>query len=86
MNSKILKAFFHRGRKKFVPWLAEEIARKLDMDVDDVNTGLRSLAAESLAKSRKAEGHGTRPTWELTTLGKAEAENMLRAEEIVRAK
>ncbi len=86
MHPKLLKAFWHRGRKTFVPWMAFELARKLDMPQDQVVTGLRGLAAIGYAKSRKAERDAEgRSTWSLTELGKAEAENMIRAEELMRA-
>lgn len=86
MKEQILKAFWHRGRKTFVPWLATELANRTKLDQEIVIATLKSLAYDGLAKSRKIDAHGGTNTWTLTTTGKEEAAFLLRAEEIVRAR
>ena len=87
MNIKLLKAFYHRGRKTFVPWLSSELARKMNEPHDEIIIGLRHLAQIGYARARRAERDAEgRSTWSLTELGKAEAEQIIRADEIVRAR
>ena len=85
MNPKVLKAFFHKGRKTFVPWMAFELARKTDMTIDETLFGLRGLSQLGYAKARKTGKEvDSKSTWELTALGKAEAMQLLVAEEFIR--
>jgi hypothetical protein len=80
-------AFYHKGRKKFVPWLALELARKMNRDPDLVVNDLKGLAQDGLAKSNRImRGNTTFSTWELTKAGQDEALQIIRAEEMVRAR
>jgi hypothetical protein len=86
MNPKVLKAFFHKGRKTFVPWMAFELARKTDMTTDEILPSLRGLSQLGYAKARKTGKEvDSKSTWELTALGKAEAMQLLVAEEFIKA-
>jgi DNA-binding MarR family transcriptional regulator len=86
MRNEILKAFHHKGRKKFVPWLVSELARKMKRDPDLVINALKGLAQEGMAKSAKAMRGHDRSIWELTKAGQAEATSIMLAEEMVRSR
>lgn len=85
MKEQILKAFYHKGRKAFVPWLASELATRTNQDQDAVLSALRGFAYEGFANAYKVDGHKGLSVWALTSLGKSKAKEIMRAEEIARA-
>lgn len=87
MKEHTLKAFYHKGRKKFVPWLAIELARKMNRDPDLVINDLKALGQDGLSKSNRImRGNTSYSTWELTKAGEAEATSIMLAEEMVKSR
>lgn len=85
MNEKLLRAFFHRGRKKFLPWLNHELARRVDADPIEVERALRMLSRQGLVYGKQASREvDARSAFELTSLGRAEVMQMLMAEEQIK--
>lgn len=85
MKERLLTAFFHRGRKQFVPWLASELSRRVKRSPDDVDVELRGLDLTGMARSRATDGHSQTSTWELTQAGMIEARAIMAAAEVVRS-
>lgn len=85
MKNRILKAFWHRGRKKFLPWTLNEIAKRSDMYPDQTLDALRGLAVAGLAQSKSTtRGKRSDATWQLTPAGQAEAANIITAEAFIK--
>lgn len=80
LTPTVLKAFWHRSRKLFVPWTAQELARKLRADPDKVTLALFTLARVGSAANRRPAGNGEPSTWHLTNAGQAEARALMTAE------
>lgn len=85
MKERLMTAFYHRGRKQFVPWLASELSRRVKRDPDAVDIELRGLAATGMARSRATDGKFQTATWELTQAGMIEARAVMAAAEVVRS-
>lgn len=85
MKERLLVAFFHRGRKRFVPWLGVELAKRLNRPQDDVDAELRGLSATGMARSSNTHGRLGTSTWELTQAGMIEARAIMAAQEVVRS-
>lgn len=79
MKERVLKAFFHRGRKAFVPWTVDEIARRVQERPDSVFSAMIELNRNGLANSMKSH-HGGIQSWHLTEAGKAIALSIITAE------
>lgn len=87
MKERVMVAFYHKGRKQFVPWLLAELARKMNRDPDLILIDLKGLAQDGLAKSNRIlRSNTTHCTWELTKAGQDEATSILLAEEMVRSR
>lgn len=80
LNPAVLRAFWHKSRKMFLPWTAPEIARRLKADPDAVTLALWSLARVGSAATRRPAGNGEPSTWHLTPAGQAEARALFTAE------
>lgn len=78
MKERLLTAFFHRGRKQFVPWTMAELCNRIKRAPDDVATELRGLNQTGLAVV-KSEG------WQLTQAGMIEARAIMAAQEMARS-
>lgn len=85
MKERLLMAFYHRGRAKFVPWLCAELSRRVKRSPDEVEIELRGLALTGMAKSKPVDGHRGTATWELTQAGMIEARAIMAAAEVVRS-
>ena len=83
MKERVLKAFFHRGRKAFVPWTVEEIARRVKERSDKVSAVMMELNRSGLAGSMKTHQVGIH-SWHLTEAGKAIALSIITAEDFVK--
>lgn len=90
MSERILKAFYHRGRRTFVCWTLEELSKRTSTAPDDLLPLLRGLAQKQFVRGLK--GHvrdhvrGVDPTtWELTPAGKAQAAQIIHAEAMARS-
>lgn len=84
MKERILKAFYHRSRREFTPWLASELAKRTGYDLDEVNAQLGGLARSGHTKPQHIERRGGTTIWELTTMGKAEARLIVAANALAR--
>lgn len=78
MKERLLCAFYHKGRKQFVPWTMAELCNRIKRAPDDVATELRGLNQTGLAVV-KAEG------WQLTQAGMIEARAIMAAQEMARS-
>lgn len=78
MKERLLTAFYHRGRKQFVPWTFGELCNRIKRAPDDVATELRGLNKTGLAVV-KSEG------WQLTQAGMIEARAIMAAQEMARS-
>lgn len=83
MKERVLKAFFHKGRKMFVPWTVDEIARRVKERPDHVSTAMIELNRNGLANSMKSHHAGIQ-SWHLTEAGKAIALSIITAEDFVK--
>lgn len=79
MKERILKAFWHRGRKAFVPWTTQELATRAKLPHDKISVAMGSLVLSGLAVSQKTHMAGFQ-TWHLTEAGKVAASNIITAE------
>lgn len=85
-KNDLLKSFYHRGRKTFVSWTTEEIARRVNADMFDVGQALRGLARAGLMTANNIGVHGTHiSAWKLTSAGQAKARAIMAAQEVVRS-
>lgn len=80
MRERILKAFFHRTRRAFVPWTPLEIARRTKEPLHVIDAALVGLAVSGLAASIKAQNRHDHGTWHLTEAGKAIALSIITAD------
>lgn len=85
MTERVLKAFWHRGRRMAVAWTTAELERRTGLCFERLNVELRTLSRKGWATGHKANHRYDRATWELTPAGKAEAEQIIRAEAIARS-
>ena len=85
MKERLLAAFWHKGRKAFVPWMPLELANRIKRPPELVEIELRGLAGSGLARSQNIAGARGQTTWELTTAGKIEARAIIAAQDIVRS-
>lgn len=84
LNHTVLKAFWHRSRRMFVPLTADELARKIKASPDKVSLALWSLGRVGSAAALKAKGNSEASTWHLTNAGQAEARALFTAEAFAR--
>jgi hypothetical protein len=84
MKEKILRAFYHKSRREFTPWLATEIAKRTGFPPDEVNAHLGGLARSGHTKPHNLERRGGTTIWELTALGKIEAGAIIAAQAVAR--
>lgn len=84
LTPTVIKAFFHRTRKLFVPMTSDELARKIKADPDKVAMTLWSLGRVGNAAVFKSKGNSEPSTWHLTNAGQAEARALMTAEAFVK--
>ena len=85
MKERVLKAFWHRTRKAFVPWTPSELARRTGLQIPAVIETLHSFYKSGLAQARTTtKGAGDESTWHLTEAGKAIALSIITAEAFAR--
>ena len=85
MIERVLKAFWHKGRRTTVAWTSLELERRTGLDWDDLQGQLQALAQKGWARGFKPSNRADRSTWELTPAGKAQAEQIIRAEALARS-
>lgn len=78
MKERLLCAFYHKGRKQYVPWTFPELCNRVNRMPDDVATELRGLQQTGLAT---VKSHG----WQLTQTGMIEARAIRAAQDMVRS-
>ena len=80
MKEHILKAFWHKTRKAFLPWTTQEIARRVNAYPEIASIELRGLAGCGLVVGKRPNHASEATTWNLTEAGKIEARAILAAE------
>lgn len=74
MTVKVLKAFWHRGRKAFVLWTLPELVRRIEQDEELVLMTLRGLRSAGLAQTVSVgKGPYFQSAWALTPKGQEAA-------------
>lgn len=81
MTERVLKAFWHRGLRMAVAWTTAELERRTGLCFDRLNVELRTLSRKVLGNRPQ----GQPPIRQLTPAGKAEAEQIIRAEVVARS-
>ena len=81
----ILKAFYHKGRRQFVPLLAREIAVKTGRGEDQVIAELRGLTRAGLVAFARVPHASKLHSWHLTPSGQAKAMEIIHAEAMMRS-
>lgn len=86
MKGDLMTAFYHRGRKAYVSWTTEEIARRVNGDMVEVGQALRGMARAGLMTANNIGVHGTHVSaWTLTPKGEKAARTLREAAEVVRS-
>lgn len=80
LRANIIRAFWHRTRRVFVPLTTPELARKIKADPDKVALELWALSRVGSTSAIKAKGNSEPSTWHLTRAGEAEARAMFTAD------
>ncbi len=81
----ILKSFYHRTRREFVSLMASEVARRTKRGEAQCTAELVKLARNGLVIGVRVPHHSKVYAWELTPAGKAQAEQIIRAEAMARS-
>jgi hypothetical protein len=83
MKERLMKAFYHKGRKAFVPWTSEELARRCSASPNSIQAMLFTLGRSGLATALPTHAKGLY-SWALTETGKLEARAILAAEDFAK--
>jgi DNA-binding MarR family transcriptional regulator len=79
-EARMILAFWHRTRKKFVPLTPGEVAEKCGVSIYGVGNSLAEMKARDVLESVPYGGDcGRRSTWHLTPRGERMARNMMGA-------
>lgn len=78
-QTKLLLAFWHKGRRTFLPWTPEELAKRCGASgAESIGRALSVMKQEKVAEVQgKVDGHGTCPTWNLTDKGQRIVSRMM---------
>ena len=80
----LLKAFYHKTRRQFVPMLAREIAAKAKVDPESAAMALVDFQRKGWVRGAKDPLIST-AIWELTPAGQAKAMEIIHAEAMMRS-
>ena len=84
MKERILKAFWSKGRKTWLPCTVNDICKRAGCDKFKAEAELNRLAVIGLAFSdKKTQTHGI-TTWRITEAGKVQAKAIITAEDFVK--
>jgi hypothetical protein len=84
MNPAVIKVFWHRTRKKPVPWTSQEIATRLNIPLDDAIDALCAHAQLGMTKAERKNRKEGASIWALTKMGEKTAAHMIKAEELIK--
>lgn len=80
-----LKAVYHNTRREFVSLMSSEVARKTKRTEGQAKQDLVGLARKGLVRGIRVPHEKRLYAWELTPAGKAQAEQIIRAEALARS-
>ncbi len=83
MTERIIKAFYHRGRRLPLPWTVAELSRRTGIAPEALGNLLTGLSAKGMASGLHSGNHPT--TWELTPQGKDTLRRIMEAEAMARS-
>jgi DNA-binding MarR family transcriptional regulator len=81
----IMKAFYHKGRRQFVPWLASELATKTRREEKYIVAELKKLAQAGMVAALRVPHASKLHSWHLTPAGQAKAMEIIHAEAMMRS-
>lgn len=85
MKERVLKAFWSKGRKAWLPCTVEDICNRAGCDKFEASTELNRLAQLGLAFSDSGSKAAHKlSTWRITEVGKIEARAIIAAEEFAK--
>lgn len=82
--TRVLRAFWHRTRKVFVPLTTDEVVRRTEATPHEAARALWSLTQQGLLQSRNDEGKRGTTTWNLTDYGKALTAKLIEQQEAIK--
>lgn len=80
MKERVITAFWHRGRKAYLPWMASEIARRLGVSEDEAFAAIYGLVRRGLAVGRRTADRKSTGEFELTREGREVADKIRAAQ------
>ena len=83
MTERIVKAFYHRGRRLPLPWTVAELERRTGIDAEQLANALIGLSIKGIARGVVSKRQPT--TWELTGQGKIILRRIMEAEALARS-
>lgn len=83
MHERILKTFYHRGRRTITAWTVSELARRTGMDEGTLSIELRAMSHRGLTRGQESRGLPT--IWQLTAEGKEIVRRIMEAEAMARS-